>query len=417
MIDTPDYDEAPEEDTDFGAGPVHVEAPPIKTEFERWHHPRKQWVRVQQWCAASRQLIKELRLPEGELFRYLTLPGNELLDIRALSDVCAKQKVKLRFLGFNSVGPGTPDQDELNISQNEVRGHAAVDNLSRVLERRLESISNDNSQELRAARDLGPFHAINIDLCDSIAFRDIGDNKGSGLGVLAKLLEMQIATHKPWLLFITTQAQPDLLSPRNKGGFMEAIKANTAASDDFKAGLAELISTSADGLDGALSEAWGRQDPDFLRLFCTGLGKWLLRILCETQPSRSLTLLDSCYYRVGSHGPNMLSLVFRCDTQVQQLVDRDGILPHGNRSGNDFSEVQLAISLARKLRDTSDLDALIAADSELPSKLIRQASKLMKAARFDEAAYEAWARDELAKFIPPGDVSAPAIVLTSAASG
>ncbi|MCA0319955.1 MAG: hypothetical protein LCH88_18000 [Proteobacteria bacterium] len=410
MSDTSGYDEAPEEDIELGVAPEHAEIPSIKREFQRWHHPRKQWVRIQQWCSASRQLIKELNLPSGEPFRYLTLPGDELLDIRALSDVCVRENVKLRFLGFNSVGPQTPAQIELNISQNEVRSHAAVDNLSRVLEKRLETIANGQSQEFRAAQDLGPFHAINIDLCDSIAFRDVDDKKGSGLSVLAKLLELQLATNRPWLLFITTLAQPDLLSARNQAGFMEAIKANTAVSDEFKTELAGLISTSTDELDARLREAWKQQDPDFLRLFCTGLGKWLLRVLGPTQPSRSLTLLDSCYYRVGSQGPNMLSLVFRCDTQAQRLVDRDGILQagaDGTHEGN-FSEVELAISLARKLSASSDLDGLIAQDAALAMKLIGQAGRLMAAARFDAAAYEAWATDELAKFKAPA--AAPATV-------
>lgn len=410
MTDTPDYDETPEEDTEFGPAPEHGEVSSVKREFQRWHHPRKQWVRVQQWCSASRRLIKELGLLDGESFRYLTLPGDELLDIRALSDVCADENVKLRFLGFNSVGPQTPAQIELNISQNEVRSHAAVDSLSRVLERRLESVTNGDSQEFRAAQNLGPFHAINIDFCDSIAFRDSDDRKGSGLGVLAKLLELQLATNKPWLLFITTMAQPNLLSKRNQAGFMEAIKANTDVSDEFKAGLAKLISTSADGLDARLAEVWKNQDPDFLRLFCAGLGKWLLRVLGPAQPSRSLTLLDSCYYRVGSR-PSMISLVFRCDTRAQQLIDRDGILPAGTACSNetDFSEVQLAISMARKLSASFDLDERIALDVVLANKLIGQAGRLMAAARFDVGAYETWARVELAKFNPQAVAPIPVI--------
>jgi hypothetical protein len=403
MNDMPDYDEAADEDIDFGQVSGHTEIPAVKTEFQRWHHPRKQWVRVQQWCSAARRLIRELGLPDGEPFRYLTLPGDELLDIRALSDVCAGENVKLRFLGFNSVGPQSPGQVELNISQNEVRSHAAVDSLSRVLEKRLETVTNGDSQEFRAAQDSGPFHVINIDLCDSIAFRDIDDRKGSGLGVLAKLLELQLATSKPWLLFITTLAQPDLLSERNQAGFMEAINANTAVSEEFKVELANLISTSADGLDARLSEAWKSQDPDFLRLFCAGLGKWLLRVLGPTQPSRKLTLLDSCYYRVGSRGPNMLSLVFRCDTQPQRLFDRDGILPQPESSndGNNFSEVQLAVSMAQKLGDSFDLDERLAQDVKLVDKLIFQAGKLMSSARFDAAAYDSWARSELEKFVLP----------------
>lgn len=400
MTNTNGYDEAPEEDTNLGVVPKHVELQAFKTDFERWHHPRKQYVRVQQWCAASQRLIKELALPSWESFRYLTLPGNELLDVRALSDVCARAGVKLRFLGFNSVGAGTPAQIELNISQNEVRSSEVVDGFSMVLSSRLEAVANKQSKEFRTASEAGPFHAINIDLCDSIAFRDNDDRKGSNLGALAKLLELQLETSRPWLLFITTLAQPDLVSAKNRAGFMEAISANNAASDEFKAELARLVSTTTDELDTRLDDAWQSPGPDFLRLFCTGLGKWLLRLLGTSQPSRSLTLLDSCYYRVGSQGPNMLSLVFRCDTKPQNLLDRDGILPTVPLQ-TDFSEVQLAISMAKKLGVAADLDEMLFHNTELAYKLVEKASRLMATARFDAEAYAIWAKSELAKFSPP----------------
>jgi len=101
-------------------------------EFAAWHHPRKQFVRIQQWCAEVRKLIPQLGLGHGEPFRYLTLPGNELLDVRAIHGVCSALNVKLRYLGFNSVGANTPDQIELALSQSEVRGLSSIDEFSAV---------------------------------------------------------------------------------------------------------------------------------------------------------------------------------------------------------------------------------------------------------------------------------------------
>lgn len=395
-------DDAAPEDTDFGAAPEHGEFEGIKTRFERWHHPRKQFVRVRQWCAAAKDLIKELSLGPGVPFSYLTLPGNELLDVRALSGVCEKASVPLRYLGFNSVGKGTAQQAELNISHNEVRELAAVDRFSVIMEERLEAVANDLSPAYRRTREFGPFHAINIDLCDSIAFRDVDDRRGSTLGVVAKLLELQLQTSSPWLLFVTTMAQPDLVSARTREGFMGAINANTAASADFKDELAGLISGTADELDVRLEAAWQSQDPDFLRLFCTGLGKWLLSLLGRAAPPRNLTLLSSYYYRVGPDGPDMLSIAFRCDTPPQELTDQHGILVQPPAAAEAFSEVQLAIQMARSLRESTDLDQMLLDDPELAEKLIVQASKLMSSARFSVPAYEAWARDELERFKATG---------------
>lgn len=389
-------DEAAAEDLDFGTAPDHGNLRQAKAEFAPWHHPRKQYVRVQQWCAATRQLIKDLGLGPGSRLSYLTLPGNELLDVRALDGVCQPAGVSLRYVGFNSVHPGSRDQAELSVSQSEVRALESVDRFSVVVEDRLESVANSRSPGYARARQNAPFHAINIDLCDSIALRDVDDRRGSVLGVLAALLELQLQTTSPWLLFVTTLARPGLISPRSAQGFGSALAANVAASPEFRAELATLISGSADRLDAELEKAWGRQDPDFLRLFCAGLGKWLLRVLSDAAPPRELVLLSSCYYQVGPDGPDMLSLAFRCNTPPAAVGDRDGILGQAPPP-SPFSEVEVALGLARQVAASTDLDQMLLDDPELAGKLIRQAGNLLESARYDRGAYEAWAEQELSR--------------------
>jgi hypothetical protein len=384
------------EDLNLGAAPRHIEPAQGKTAFERWHHPRKQFVRIKQWCSQARALIRELRLPKGATFNYLTLPGDEMLDIRALNGVCEREAVLLKYLGFNNVAPGTAGQAELLLSHSEVRDLPGVDRFSTVLEEKLEAIGRTDSLAHHQMRQYGPFHAINIDLCDSLTHHDIDDRRGSSLSVLAELLRTQLTTTTPWLLFLTTLAQPGLVSPRNLQGFQDAISANVEASPDFATELARLVSGNAEELDARLETAWRQQDPDFLRLFCAGLGKWLLAILCGSAPKRSLQLLSSYYYRVGPDGPDMLSLAFRCDTAAQVLVDPAGILPPAEVP-DPFSEVQLAIALARELHNTADLDQMIADDGELADKLLKQAMRLMGSARFSTDAYEEWALEELRK--------------------
>lgn len=393
--DEPDGDDL---DGVYGPGrraPQHaVEQQAAKTVFEAWHHPRKQYVRIHQWCTAVQTLIPELGLGNENPFRYLTLPGNELLDVRALHGVCERAGVRLRYLGFNSVGQGTPAQAELALSQSEVRSLSHVDGFSRVMEDRLEAIANDRSPVFAQARQSGPFHAINIDLCDSIAFREVGDRRGSPLAAVAALLELQLQSTSPWLLFITTKAQPGLVADVARQGFMQAIGENSAASPDFRRELASLVEGSAEQLDDELAAAWNGQDPRFLRLFCTGLGKWLLAMLSAAAPPRELVLLSSCYYQSGPDGPDMLSLAFRCNTPPQALADRFAILPAA-APAQPFSEVEVALRFARRVAETFDLDGLLADDGALREKLIAQAGRLLTTARYEAAAYEAWARERL----------------------
>lgn len=360
-----------------------------KTDFQPWHHPRKQVVRLEQWCAEVRKLLPELGLGQGDPLKYLTLPGNELLDVRALHGVCEKAGVKLRYIGFNSVGPRTPEAAELALSQSEVRSLSSIDEFSTVLEYRLEAVSNERSPAYRATMNAGPFHAINLDLCESITFREIGHRKGSPLEAAGKLLELQLQSAKPWLLFITTKAEPDLVAPFARDGFSRALDANSAASDAFKAKLVALLETTVDQLDADLASAWLTHDVRFLKLLSAGLGKWLLGILANAAPPRGLTLLSACYYQSGPNGPDMLSLAFRCDGAMQGLRDPNSILPP-NAPSEALTEVESALALAATADGMTDLDARMA-DAAFRGKMIDKAARLMASARFAEEDYRRWA--------------------------
>ncbi|GGE53118.1 hypothetical protein GCM10007276_32700 [Agaricicola taiwanensis] len=385
-------DELPtEEELDiYQSEPAHTLAPDkLKTDFKAWHHPRKQYVRIEQWCAEVRKLIPALGLSLGDPFKYLTLPGNELLDVRALNGVCDRAGVKLRYLGFNSVGAQTPEAVELALSQSEVRSLSSIDEHSKVLDYRLEAIANRRSPAHEVTMRAGPFHAINLDLCESIAFREIGHRKGSSLEAAGKLLELQLQSAKPWLLFITTKAQPDLIADFARDGFMHALDANSRASEAFKAKLIEMLASKIEELDTDIRSAWTRQDVRFLKLFSAGLGKWMLGILARASPPRGISLLSGCYYQSGTSGPNMLSLAFRCDGAVQVLQDPTAILPAPEEAAR-ATEVEAALALADTAIAMFDLDAHVR-QSEVLEKLVDKSGRLLASARFGEDAYRSWA--------------------------
>jgi len=172
---------------------------------------------------------------------------------------------------------------------------------------------------------------------------------------------------------------------------MRALNANVQASDEFRAKLAELVSSDLDQLDTELSAAWSSQDTGFLRLFCTGLGKWLLGILAHAAPPRQLSLLSACYYQSGPDGPDMLSLAFLCGAPSQIVTDPAAILPPAAAPAI-LSEIESALELATGVGAMFDLDARLSSDVPLRDRLIAQAGRLMATARYSETAYEAWAR-------------------------
>ncbi|MBR7512572.1 hypothetical protein KC219_20620, partial [Mycobacterium tuberculosis] len=70
---------------DEDAALFHREPAPIdsnvKKDFSQWHLPRKQYIRIHQWCREVAQLAREITIGNGKTFNYLTLPGDDLLDI------------------------------------------------------------------------------------------------------------------------------------------------------------------------------------------------------------------------------------------------------------------------------------------------------------------------------------------------
>src|SRR5215467_2181593 len=78
-------------------------AAPLKT-FKAWHRPRKQYVRQFQWAKQIKNLIGMLHFSEDpKVFRYLSLPGNDLLDVRSIREECFSNGVVLKYVGLNFV--------------------------------------------------------------------------------------------------------------------------------------------------------------------------------------------------------------------------------------------------------------------------------------------------------------------------
>lgn len=372
---------------------VVAEEPP-RRQFEPWHRPRKQWIRRYQWHDSLLEMMRETHFPaDARIMRYLSLPGEDLLDVRVLREACEEAGVDMRFTGMVSVGPGSPRDTRLNIAESEVRGLARIHTGSSILRERFESVANTGSLAFGELRDGGPFHAINIDLCDHIALRAQGERRPTVIDALAEVIQLQLrnAMH-PWLLFITTRVEPGQVDAGNLAALIQAVSDNVTASGEFGERTAALLQTEAGQLRAALAEPNNLDPRVFMNLFALGFGKWLLRFVGAAHPERTLRMLPSCFYAVHRGRPDMLSLGFRCDVAQAPAVDRYNLVAD-RATAPPAREVDLAMGLAAETGRLVDLDEMLARDEQLAEAVTLESAALLRDAHYDvdgDPGYRGW---------------------------
>ena len=193
-----------EEPTGIFAATEYVRTPPPAREFKPWHRPRKQFVRASQWVEHTQRLLRQ-RTGEDP-FTYLGLPGTDLLDLRVLHDeVCVPMDVMFRFLGLNSESRNNRQQEvDLNTSLDEVRKLPRVDPTSNVIADDFRSLAKTDSVAWQAARQIGPFDVVNLDLCDGLA-SEPPQGESTLYAAIAQLLALQERRTRPWLLLVTSR--------------------------------------------------------------------------------------------------------------------------------------------------------------------------------------------------------------------
>lgn len=375
-----------------------VEAPPIRA-FKPWHRPRKQWVRRYQWHDQVLEALRETHFPaDAKVARYLSMPGEDLLDVRVLREACETLGLDLRFTGLNAVRRGSSDDVQLNLSESEVRGLGRIHAGSTILRERFESIGNRESLAYAEVRDAGPYHAINVDLCDHIALRPQTGGGPTIIDALAEIIQLQIrhAAH-PWVLFVTTRVAPDQIDPRNLAALIKAISDNVEASGDFGERTSGLLRAEGERLRGALADPASLDPRRFADLFTLGFGKWLLQYVAAAQPSRTLTMLPSCLYSIQPDHSDMLSLAFRSDSRQRPAHDGYGLVEGGAPSPDD--EVNLALGLLDAVAGMFDLDERLAQDVQMLEAVTVESEQLLRAAHYDvdgAPGYREWLRGEAA---------------------
>lgn len=384
-------------DAVFGEGeePDPVAALPTarKATFQPWHHPVKQIVRSKQWAALTARLWSDDRgADDRDVLRYFTLPGPDLLDVRVLSNALAMHCARIEYFGFDDRGGPLPEDDEPHAPSPPSTAESAllqanrVTSSARIYRDKLEDIANPRSQAGSQLSQQRHFDVVNIDACGHLGYVPRGRTV-STFDALHALLRHQLTAAKPWLLFVTTRAEPGLLG-EHFALFQRAVLDNLAASQaQFGPALAACIGADLQTLTTDLSSAWTTPGERFLKLYALSVGKYLLQFyLGQLQHPHDLELKSAYGYRVYAEAPDMLSLAFR-------IIPRGLVVQPPSMGGAvvvPLMEAQHAVRVASRAANLWDLDFAIGSDEEVRREAVEGTARLLEEANYDLAAWSRW---------------------------
>ena len=353
---------------------------PELKEFKPWHKQRKQFVRRKQLSKLLQRLYRQ-REPSDPL-RYLGLPGTDLIDLRYLhNELCSADKRPLRFLGFNTEAhPGSPAHIELSISLDEVRRLPDVDPLSEVLHDDFRQVGNDESIAWSRVQRLGPYDAINIDLCDGLA-SDPPQNDASIYRALSHVMALQARNHTPWLLFISTRIGRGEFDADAEQILVGWFRKNVSECEGFAEACGRILQSEASSIDPATCS-----QADLLHLMTVAIGKWLSAMM-QVQGTSRLELASVHGYQVNPDSPceDLVSLALRFQPVIQGSPD-----PLSPAPPDPLDECEIAKSILRRSTNRINIDEVLYDDRELNDELIGETQELLAQARYDATGYRTW---------------------------
>lgn len=348
-----------------------------RADFKPWHHPVKQFVREKQWLAQVERLGKAV----GSDLGYLSLPGEDMFDVRVIGESLKRTGGKVKLLGFNSRRPDAGDVGIQLNSESVLRQDKIITDDSRTLPDRLQDIAEKRSHVQGIMASYGKFDVVNIDLCDHLGAETVGPGI---FEVIEKIVLHQRGFTTPWLFMLTTRVHPDFLG-RAEEKFSHPLRKNIELGPEFSEKLAELI-----GVDVCVAENVDRYfkingDP-LLKIFAVGLGKYLLHLLHnQVQDPASVELSSCCGYRVEAEHLDMLSVVFRVTPKEKVIIPAAQVADIAIPA----IEMASAMQIVRKAGTTVDVDHVLE-DREILFDYVKKTESLLAAGNYDVSRYRNW---------------------------
>jgi len=232
------------------------------------------------------------------------------------------------------------------VATNAVNSLDKVVRSSEVLHDRFQSIGNPQSVAHKRMRNAGPYHIINLDICDSL-FPVTTNDPTEYYKALREISQFQCerCTH-PWLLFVTTQIEPALKDDNGLAKLSDAVHQNCGGSPDFTAALHDLLARSvySDGVAGL--DLSNLADEEIYRFFGVAFGKWLLQLVATATPPWSVRLLASYRYTIKAGIAPMFSFAFLFQRHKPvALQDKTGLSQSPIKVEKIYEEKKYALNL------------------------------------------------------------------------
>jgi hypothetical protein len=393
------------DDLDYGLGYEDVSHAKVylKKNFLPWHKPRKQYIRNNQWNKIILSLVDTLNLKtKTRSLEYLSLPGPDLLDVRALYNACAENEVKIRFTGLNAIAEEDKESimDQL-ISLDELRGLKYIDPSSDVHQDNLERLANKSSIAYQNVIKQAPtYDVINIDLCGSFLESPPKDKQNNYYDALFEILRYQADNRtEDWLFFITTRTNEDMVHKDTFNKFVNILEGIFDIDEAVYEKCNELNIFSENVLTNRRIEVSNIDAKSFSNLVSAGIGKWVINALTAQAPAYKTKMLKLFGYNVllNPHSScDMISFGFWCTRMPTKAVDAFGLAAGGVNLQSEPLEVTVSkcrLSVIDSISKLIDVDAHLSSDEAFEEALASSAN-LMKSARYDVDSYIAWAKSE-----------------------
>jgi len=396
--------------------PRHIPTPVrLRTDFKPWHRVRKQFIREQQWNPAirfltQRYLRRDLQQEEAEWaeenlapenvrierpLRCFLLPGDDLLDVRSLWGQLQCEGCYLRFLGFNKSLQDKDHRRKVDVAESAVTQLTKVCKDSHVTADTFQDIARPTTQAFRLFRLYGPYDVVNLDLCDSLVPRGLGQETAANYTALNQLVRYQLEHQKgPWLLFATTQVDHSTADQQEINKLAKPTRDNCDTHADFAREIEKIIPGASFRSHHHSLDISQMNASHLVQIFGVVFGKWLMSLLMNASPRCAIKLLTSYRYVIQPDPSiEMLSLGFLITPHYSPPVDPTGLSTLQPTTRPFPTELQSALGLVSIAAGIRNVDELLGANPAMRDQLVNSKADLLAAAGYNRDAYLQWVAD------------------------